>query len=148
MKFNWGTGIAIGIVCFMTFILQYVIRVQVDSRYDNQLVTEDYYQKETEINVNRMKQENAMELGESLKIETTSEGVVLYFPESFNQSEIQGTISLYRPSDQDLDHVLPLKLSSNYLLIPKSDLVDGRWDITLDFEYEGKAYQKQQTLML
>jgi len=148
MKFNWGTGIAIGIICFMAFILQYVIRVQVDSRYDNQLVTEDYYQKEIEVNANRTKQENAIELGESLKIETTSEGVALYFPETFNQSEIQGTISLYRPSNQDLDHVLPLKLSSNYLLIPKSNLVDGRWDITLDFEYEGKAYQKQQTLML
>ena len=49
MKFNWGTGIVIGIIAFMVFILQYVIRVQLDARYDNELVTEQYYQKETEI---------------------------------------------------------------------------------------------------
>ncbi|HLW63219.1 MAG TPA: FixH family protein [Flavobacterium sp.] len=148
MKFNWGTGIVIGIVCFMTFILQYVIRVQMDSRYENELVTENYYQKEIEINENRLKQENAIELGETLKIATTSQGIELYFPEDFNSQEIEGTISLYRPSNQELDHILPLKLSSNYLLIPKSNLVDGRWDITLDFQYQGKQYQKEQTLML
>lgn|SRR5690554_103836 len=148
MKFNWGTGIVIGIVCFMVFILQYVIRVQTDVRYDNELVTENYYQKEIEINENRSKQENAIELGEALKILTTSQGIEVYFPETFDQNEIKGTISLYRPSNQALDHILPLKLSSNYLLIPKSSLVDGRWDITLDFQYQGKAYQKQQTLML
>ncbi len=45
MKFNWGTGIVIGIAAFMIFILQYVIRVQLDARYDNELVTEQYYQK-------------------------------------------------------------------------------------------------------
>ncbi len=148
MKFNWGTGIVIGIVCFMAFILQYVIRVQVDARYDNELVTENYYQKEIEINGNRLKQENAIELGESLKIVTTSQGIEVYFPETFNQEEIKGTISLYRPSNQALDQIFPLKLTSNNLLIPKSNLVDGRWDITLDFQYQGKEYQKQQTLML
>lgn len=148
MKFNWGTGIVIGIVCFMAFILQYVIRVQVDARYDNELVTENYYQKEIEINGNRLKQENAIELGESLKIVTTSQGIEVYFPETFNQEEIEGTISLYRPSNQALDQIFPLKLTSNNLLIPKSNLVDGRWDITLDFQYQGKEYQKQQTLML
>lgn len=148
MKFNWGTGIVIGIICFMAFILQYVIRVQVDARYDNELVTENYYQKEIEINGNRLKQENAIELGESLKIVTTSQGIEVSFPETFNQEEIEGTISLYRPSNQALDQIFPLKLTSNNLLIPKSNLVDGRWDITLDFQYQGKEYQKQQTLML
>lgn len=95
-----------------------------------------------------MKQENAIELGESLKIVTTSQGIEVSFPETFNQEEIEGTISLYRPSNQALDQIFPLKLTSNNLLIPKSNLVDGRWDITLDFQYQGKEYQKQQTLML
>src|SRR5690554_6916231 len=148
MKFNWGTGIVIGIVCFMAFILQYVIRVQVDAHYDNELVTENYYQQEIEINGNRLKQTNAIELGESLKIVATSQGNKVSFPETFNQEEIKGTISLYRPSNQALDQIFPLKLTSNNLLIPKSNLVDGRWDITLDFQYQGKEYQKQQTLML
>src|SRR5690606_39189878 len=100
MKFNWGTGITIGIAAFMIFILQYVIRVQVDSSYDNELVTEEYYQKETEINSNRIKQENAIQLGNDFRVETSAEGIIVYFPSHFNPKDIEGDISLYRPSNQ------------------------------------------------
>lgn len=147
MKFNWGTGIVVGIACFMIFILQYVVRVQVDSRYDNELVTEDYYQKEMEINGNAVKKQNALAL-KDLQIKTTQKGIELFFPEHFRAEDIQGNISLYRPSNQALDQTIPLKLSSGYLLIPKSRLEGGRWDITLDFNYHNTAYLKEQTLVL
>lgn len=49
MKFNWGTAIVICFILFMGFILQYVFKVQFNSRYDNELVTEDYYQQEIEV---------------------------------------------------------------------------------------------------
>ncbi|WKW46655.1 FixH family protein [Myroides sp. JBRI-B21084] len=148
MKFNWGTGIVFGIAAFMIFILQYVIRVQLDTRYDNELVTEKYYQKETEINGNRLKQENANKLGADFKVQTTAKGIEIYFPLAFNPKEIKGKVSLYRPSNQAFDQTIPLELSSNHLLIPKSRLVDGRWDIAIDFTYQGMAYLKQQTLVL
>lgn len=148
MKFNWGTGIVIGIAAFMIFILQYVVRVQLDAKYDNELVTEQYYQKETEINANRIKQENALTLGSNLRIEVVTEGLKVYFPEKFNPEEIKGNISLYRPSNQAFDQTIPIELSSNHLLIPKSRLVDGRWDITIDFTYQGEGYLKQQILSL
>lgn len=148
MKFNWGTGIVIGIICFVAFILQYVLRVQFDSKYDNELVTENYYQKEVEIDANRLKTENALALGNSLRMEPTKEGLKIYFPEDIDSKQVKGTISLYRPSNQALDQTIQLELSSNYLLIPKSRLVDGRWDVTLSYVYNGKEYLKQQTLIL
>ncbi|UUV21411.1 FixH family protein [Paenimyroides aestuarii] len=148
MKFNWGTGIVIGIAAFMIFILQYVIRVQMDARYDNELVTEQYYQKETEVNSNYSKQQNANKLADAFQIKTTSQGIAIYFPKDFNPQEIKGTVSLYRPSNQAFDQTIPIELSSNYLLIPKSRLIDGRWDISIDFSYKGTDYLKQQTLHL
>lgn len=147
MKFNWGTGIVIGMAAFMIFILQYVIRVQIDEKYDNELVTDQYYQKEVEINANRLKQENANKL-DNLRIETTENGIVIYFPNEFKPNEIKGTISLYRPSNQSFDQTIPLELSSNHLLIPNSKLVGGRWDISIDFTYQSTSYLKQQTLVL
>ena len=147
MKFNWGTGIVIGVAAFMIFILQYVIRVQIDEKYDNELVTDQYYQKEVEINANRLKQENANKL-DNLRIETTENGIVIYFPNEFKPNEIKGTISLYRPSNQSFDQTIPLELSSNHLLIPNSKLVGGRWDISIDFSYQSTSYLKQQTLVL
>lgn len=148
MKFNWGTGIVIGMAAFMIFILQYVIRVQLDEKYDNELVTDQYYQKEVEINANRVKQENAVKLHNSLRVETSAEGIMVYFPNEFKPNEIKGTISLYRPSNQSFDQTIPLELSSNHLLIPTSKLVGGRWDISIDFTYQNNGYLKQQTLLL
>lgn len=148
MKFNWGTGIAGGIVCFMTFILQYVIRVQFDDRYNNELVTENYYQKETEVNSNRLKSENAHALGGSLRIEATTKGIELVFPEDIRAAEVKGSLSLYRPSNEKLDQVIPLKLTSARLLIPHKQLASGRWDVTLEYRYEGRDYLKRETLML
>lgn len=148
MKFNWGTGIATGIVCFMTFILQYVIRVQFDDRYNNELVTENYYQKETEVNSNRLKAQNAKALGDSLRIELTDRGLEVYFPENIRAEEVTGSLSLYRPSNEKLDKVMPLKLTSSKLLVPHNQLVSGRWDMTLEYRYEGRDYLKSETLML
>lgn len=148
MKLNWGTGIVVVILCFMAFILQYVIRVQFDAQYDNEMVTEDYYQKESEIDANRLKTENAFALGSALRFEKLAEGLMIYFPENIDSKIIKGKVSLYRPSNQALDQTIPIELSSNHLLIPKSRLVDGRWDITLEYTYKGVSYLKKQTLVM
>ena len=46
MKFNWGTAVIIGFGSFMTFILFFVFLVQSNSKYDNELVANDYYKQE------------------------------------------------------------------------------------------------------
>ena len=148
MKFNWGTGITIGIILFMAFILQYVIRVQVNSNYDNELVTEDYYQAETLIDSKYEKKQNANNLNQKLKINAVSEGVIIEFPADFDFEKISGEISLYRPSNEKLDQTLPLKLTSNSLLIPKAELVNGRWDVSVDWTYDGISYLSSESFNL
>jgi len=146
MKFNWGTGIVIGILAFMAFILQYVIRVQTDDKYNNELVTESYYEKELEVNANYQNNENLKELGENFSIYAIDEGVVVQFPEDFDFHEIEGTISLYRPSDQNLDADISIELSSSAMLIPKNALADGRWDIIANWHYKDTHYYKKQPI--
>lgn len=149
MKWNWGTGLVIGMAAFMIFILQYVIRVQIDDKYDNELVTTDYYQKEIHIDENYNAEKNALKLGENLNIKVIENGISINFPEEWKSNNINGTISLYRPSDQKLDHSLPIQLTdSNNLLIPKNLLAGGRWDISLSFNYENTSYLKKETLNL
>lgn len=148
MKFNWGTGIAIGIGIFMIFILQYVIRVQIDSKYDNELVTEDYYQKEVNVDSDYNKQANARKLANPLQISETGEGITIRFPNDFDFKQISGTIFLYRPSNQKLDFEIPISLSSSNLLIPKQSLVDGRWNISIDWKYQGEVYLNKKNITL
>lgn len=148
MKFNWGTGIVIGIGTFMVFILQYVVRVQLDDRYDNELVTEDYYQQEIEVDGKYDREKNSQVLVDPIKIEAEGKDISITFPKEFDYKKITGTIFLYRPSSQKLDFELPISLSSLHLLIPNAELVDGRWDITVEWYYEGIPYRNTGKLTI
>ena len=46
MKWNWGTGLTLGMICFIGFILYFVITMSTDKKYSHDLVTESYYAKE------------------------------------------------------------------------------------------------------
>lgn len=148
MKFNFGTGITIAIGIFMVFILQYVIRVQMDARYDNQLVTEDYYQQEQEVDGKRDREIAALKLNEKVKIKNNNGSIEIDFPKDLDFKNISGKIFLYRPSNQDLDFDMPISLSSSNLLIPNTNLVDGRWDIVIEWEYNNMPFRSVEHLTL
>lgn len=148
MKINWGTGIVLAFALFMSFIMYFVLRVQSDHQYDNELVVEDYYKMERGLEGQLQKEENAAHLAEKVKIESTGDSIKVAFPANFNPALIKGKVSLYRPSSQKLDFEIPISVSAPYLLIPKSDLAGGRWDITVDWQYDGKGYINSEKLAL
>lgn len=144
MKINWGTGIVIAFALFMSFILFFVFKVQSNSKYDNELVVEEYYKKELVAQQDLDREQNAYDLNSKVIIKTTAEGISIDFPADFDYKNIKGMVSLYRPSNQKLDFEIPISLSSPHLLIPKSNLVGGRWDITIDWIYKDKKYLSKE----
>ena len=145
MKINWGTGIVIAFALFMGFILFFIIKVQTNSKYDNEFVVKEYYKKELLAQQDLDKEQNAYDLKkDQVLIKEVPEGIVIDFPKDFDYKNIKGIVSLYRPSNQKLDFEVPISLSSNHLLIPKSNLVGGRWDISIDWNYQGKKYLNKQ----
>ena len=146
MKINWGTGIVIAIALFMSFILYFVLKVQSDTTYDHELVTEDYYKKELEFQNQLNKSQNTKDNGYEVKIQKTAEGIQVVFPDSLKKEFIKGKVSLYRPSDQRLDFEYQISNSETDLLIPNKSLVGGRWDISVDWQYEGQNYLTQETI--
>ena len=148
MKINWGTGIVIAFGLFIVFILSFVYRVQSNQKYDNELVTDEYYKKEALVQGDIEKQENANALTNKVIIEKTAEGVKVQFPADFDYSKINGKVSLYRPSSQKLDFEISISLSSPHLLIPKSNLASGLWDISIDWEYDGVKYLNKDSFRI
>ncbi|RWX01402.1 FixH family protein [Flavobacterium cerinum] len=148
MKIHWGTGIVIAFALFMAFILFFVFKVQSDSKYDNELVVEEYYKQERSLQGQLDKEQNSAALEHKLQIQNNPEAIKITFPEKFDIQKIKGKVSLYRPSDQKLDFETPISLSAHHLLIPKSDLAGGRWDITIDWQYEGKGYSSKEMLTI
>jgi nitrogen fixation protein FixH len=146
MKFNWGTGIVIAFAIFMTFILTFVFKVQSNDKYDHELVVEDYYKKEVTVQDDIEREQNAIALKNKIVIENTADGIKIQFPADFDYSKINGKVSLYRPSSQKLDFEIPISLSSPHLLIPKSNLTGGLWDISVDWNYDGVDYLNKETI--
>ena len=140
MRINWGTGIVIAFVLFISFIMYFVISVQTNSKYDNELVVDEYYKKDTHYEEEMDKLRNAAQLTKKPLITTEAEGVKVVFPANLEPKKVIGKVSLYRPSNKKLDFEMPISSSDPYLLIPKSKMVDGLWGITVEWKYEGRDY--------
>lgn len=146
MKINWGTGITIAIVLFMSFILYFVIKVQSDSKYDNDLVVEEYYKQELVFEDKMLKIQNAHDLKNKITFQKADEGIWIKFPDNFDSNKIKGKVYLYRPSNQKLDSEMTISVENAQWLIPKRFLVSGRWDISIDWAYENTNYLTQETI--
>ena len=140
MKFNWGTGIVLAFIGFISFIMYFIITMNVDDKYNHDLVSEDYYADELKYQNDIDKLENAKTLDTNINYEKTADGLLIKFPEAFNYKDITGNMFLYRPSNKQLDFETDISLSNSNLLIPDNRLVDGRWNIKIDWQYKGKYY--------
>ncbi len=146
MKINWGTGLVIGMALFIGFILFFVISMMTNKKYQHELVTEDYYQKEMVYQQEIDAEKKLMSLSEEVISQRTEKGWELQFPKEIDPQKVEGTVFLYRPSNEQLDFDFPMVLSGSNLLIPDNRLLGGRWDITVDWMYEGERYMYKKSI--
>ncbi|NND14981.1 MAG: FixH family protein [Eudoraea sp.] len=139
-RVNWGTGIVLAFIGFISFVLFFVYKMSTDQQADHDLVTEDYYQKELAYQDEIDALNNAQALNSDLTYKRTENGLVIDLPTELEDDQASGNVSLYRPSNKHLDFDFPISLSSTHLLIPDKRLLDGRWDIKILVTHEGKQY--------
>ena len=145
MKINWGTAIVLSFIAFISFILFFVVRMNMDDRANHDLVTEDYY-KDALNHQSELNAETNANKHEKIILEKTRDGLLLHFPENIDFKKAQGTVSLYRPSNKQLDFDLPVSLSNTNLLIPDKRLLDGRWDIKITWSHNGEDYLQKEKI--
>ncbi len=146
MKINWGTGIVIGFIAFMSFILFFVIRMSTEQTYAHDLVTKEYYQAELVYQKEIDSERNSKSLTKNIHTELTSKGLQIIFPNNIQTSIVKGNVFLYRPSNKKLDFETPLSISNSQMLIPNSQLLEGRWDIKIYWIYNNKEYLYKESI--
>ena len=147
MKFNWGTGIVLAFIGFISFIMYFVISMNTNDKYEHDLVTDDYYKQELEFQNDINKETNAKALTKDISWKKTDNGLMITFPETLDVSNITGKVFLYRPSNKQLDFEIPISLFNHNLLIPDKRLLDGRWNIKVDWGYNGKSYLYKKEIL-
>lgn len=146
MKINWGTGIVIGIISFMSFILYFVITMSVNKKYDHDLVSEQYYKDEMAYQTEIDSEKSMKRDFKNLLSTKTNEGWLFKFPDTILQGKIKGNVSFYRPSNSKLDFELPLNIVNGSMLVPKKQLLEGRWNIRMKFQYQEKDFLYKETI--
>lgn len=146
MKINWGTGIVIAFGLFITFILYFVFEVQSNSKYDNDLVVEEYYKYDANFQDEMTRIQNAHDLHDKPTIKFINEGVKITFPAVFENDKVKGNVLLYRPSNKKFDFNTQITLTNLALLIPQKKLIKGRWDVNMEWQYEGKKYLTKEII--
>jgi hypothetical protein len=149
MKLNWGTYIVIAFALFISFILYFVVKVQSDSKYDNDLVVEEYYKHDAHFQDEMARIQNAHDLKIKPIFTVTQTGVTLVFPKEFSASEVSGSVALYRASNKKFDFQIPILFSdSASLFIPKDKFIAGEWKINMEWKYKGKSYLTKEEIYI
>ncbi|MRX70183.1 Nitrogen fixation protein FixH [Flavobacterium resistens] len=146
MKINWGTGIVIAFALFMSFILYFVFEVQSNAKYDNDLVVEEYYKHDSHFQEEMARVQNAHDLQQKPSITFGEEGVKVAFPSTFESDKITGNVLLYRPSNKKFDFNTKIALTNSALFIPKDKLIKGRWDVNMEWQYNGTKYLTKEVI--
>ena len=139
MKINWGTGIVIAFVLFISFILYFVLTITFQSEYAYDLVHEEYYKEELKHQQVIDKQENTQLLSSKILITKNEQGFEIEFPKEINEETV-GTVNFYRPSAKVLDFSLPISIRNNKMSVSHANLISGSWNISIDFTSNSEEY--------
>ena len=144
MKINWGTGIVIAMVLFMSFILYFVVRSAApENRY--YFDEEDYYKSSLKHQEVIDKLEKTKTLSSKVIISKSKNGFILEFPKEIDE-EATGTVAFFRPSTEVLDFELPLKISNHKMAIEHDNLIAGKWNITITFTENNNEYLVKRSI--
>jgi len=143
MKMNWGTGLAIWLVIFVTAILTFVTFA---FNQDVNLVNKEYYQKGVHYDDVRKERERGKTQEKYFTINQEGENVNLTFDKDYFKSIKILDVQFYRPSDRRKD--LHLQFETNVLNVSKSQLIKGRYQLNVSWEKDGKEYMLEKYFFL
>lgn len=146
LKLTWPAGIIIALTAFIIFILSFVFKVTFLDEYNHHLVSEQYYKDELNYQQEIDKENRGLALIQNIELKKSNEGLTIIFPSEFDYNKIEGTIYFQRVSNSKIDFQLPIKLTSNEYVIPKSQLVAGRWNVKIDWQVNNTSYLFKQKL--
>jgi len=145
-KLNWGWSILLVYITFMLIFLFYFWR-SFKELETNEIVTDDYYEKELNYGNVLAQKKNADTMRVAVQIINTGQGLEIKFPQYV--AHPKGKIILYKPDNAKLDREIPLQLdTTNTQKIAHKDLVPGRWNVSIDWKSNGVPYLIEYKIML
>lgn len=145
MKFNWGTGITIVIILFMSFILFMVFKA---TNTKSDLHAVDYYHQEINYQTKIDAVHNAKKLMGEIVINQKKDRIAITYPIDFKEKKISGTIHFFKPDNASFDRVFEIEANQNQQYFSKKDLVGGWYLLKINWKSEGVAYFHEKRIQI
>lgn len=139
---NWGTGIAITIIVSASLMI-FLVYKSMGVHFD--LSEDDYYAMEMRHEQKMIATTNARALSDSVTVSETEDYLVIQFPKECINTNIKGTLVLFRPSEGKLDVNLPFTPDMNGLItVDKNKLTRGKYELKADWEMNQISYNVEK----
>ena len=135
---NWGKGLVIGLVLFMSFI---TILVVLMFRSAEDSFDKDYYEKGLAYDVEYQQKQQVITDQAEPTISYNDEVLSITF-----KAADSGQINFKRPSSKKEDKVI--NFTDNELNINRKELLNGEWKIILKWTYNQKNYLYEKSIFL
>ena len=134
-------------MAFIAFAILILFMVFKAVSTDVDLVTENYYENELDYPEKQSRRTNGDEVEESFSIKQSEDSLVILFP--VDHDDISGEIKFYRPSDDNLDTIIPIEIrSKNRMYIPLGRFKEGLWHIFVNWDSDGTGYLIEDSIIL
>jgi len=145
MKLNWGKSIFLFYIIFVGLCVTFIV---FSLRQNNDLVTEDYYEKgadySTQIEINKRSSTYA----DSITLMPRKGQVSFVFCESLCQLTDTLNVYFFRPSDKILDVKLKIPLNDTVFLYSSDQLIHGRYIAQITWTSQELNYQVDKDIRI
>ncbi|MEI7830329.1 MAG: FixH family protein [Prolixibacteraceae bacterium] len=143
MKLNWGNGLIIFFAIFFIWVFSFVFFAM---RQNNDLMSDDYYQKGAnyteQININK----RSVTYQDSIQINKSASQVQIILSKGLALSGDSVFAYFFRSSDKMKDMRFGFKAAESPFLIRTEKLVHGRYQVSLTWIIKNEKYSVTKTL--
>lgn len=141
-NFHWGHGIA---VFYLLFVSTIIFILVASFSVDRSLVADDYYAKDLAYQGQYTKTQNALSSNNGVEVVLDAEQQTIEIA-VVADSDIEGKVYFYRPSDQSQD--FHIDLNSNRTTLSTSSLLKGKWILKVEWNVDSTPYYQERQIYI
>jgi len=141
MKLNWGQSLFLFFVVFLALAIVFIV---FSLRQNNDLVTDDYYEKGAHYSQQMEINGRSAVYIDSIQLMNQNSRLVARFSKSIDQMTDTMNICFFRPSDKRFDYHHAGLLNSDSLTIEKNTLVKGRYKVKFQWLRHSESFQVEK----
>ena len=138
MKFNWGTGIFIFLVIFVSLAIAFMIFA---FNQEISLVHKDYYQKGVDYDQEITMEKKSTKYTNLINLKINENNIELIFDESIKNKSSNIEVYFYSPSEQHHDFRIKKENIIDGFIIDKSKLITDRYIVNVDWTMNNTNYR-------